>query len=147
MTSLSIAGNLAGDPEFRITPNGKPLATFTIIASKSQKKPDGTWENTDVSPWSIKCWNKLAENVNESLRKGMGVIIQGTAVWDSWNDKKTGEKTGRISVTAFNVGVDLKRHAVQVVEIRRNGEGDAEIDQWSAPTWKKDAEVPESFPF
>ena len=147
MTAIAIAGNSANDPELRFTPNGKAMATFTIISSKSQKKPDGTWENTDVTPWSIKCWNKLAENVADSLKKGMGVIIQGTAVWESWDDKKTGEKKGKMTVTAFNVGVDLKRHIVQVVDIRRNAEGDSEIDPWSAPTWKKEAEVPESFPF
>jgi len=52
-----------------------------------------------------------------------------------------------MSVTAFNVGVDLKRHIVQVVDVRRNAEGDSEIDPWTAPTWKTEATVPESFPF
>jgi hypothetical protein len=52
-----------------------------------------------------------------------------------------------MSVTAFNVGVDLKRHIVQVVDLRRTNEGDVEVDAWSAPTWKKEPEVPESFPF
>ena len=147
MTAIAIAGNLATDPELRFTPNGKAMATFTIISSKSQKKPDGTWENIDVTPWSIKCWNKLAENVCDSLKKGMGVIIQGTAVWESWDDKTTGEKKGKMGVTAFNVGVDLKRHVVNVVDVRRNSDGDTQIDPWSAPTWKKEPEVPESFPF
>jgi single-stranded DNA-binding protein len=77
----------------------------------------------------------------------MGVIIQGTAVWESWDDKTTGEKKGKMTVTAFNVGVDLKRHIVQVVDVRRNAEGDTEVDPWSAPTWKKEPEAPESFPF
>ncbi len=77
----------------------------------------------------------------------MGVIIQGTAVWESWDDKTTGEKKGKMTVTAFNVGVDLKRHTVQVVDVRRNAEGDTEVDPWSAPTWKKEPEAPESFPF
>ena len=77
MTTLTIAGNLAADPELKFTPNGKAVASFTIISSKSVKKDDGTWENTDVTAWSVKCWNKLAENVCESLRKGMSVIAQG----------------------------------------------------------------------
>ena len=72
MTAISIAGNLAGDPELRFTPNGKACATFTVISSKSTKKPDGTWENTDVTPWSIKCWNKLAEKCLRFLEEGNG---------------------------------------------------------------------------
>jgi single-strand DNA-binding protein len=123
------------------------MATFTIISSKSTKNADGTWENTDVTPWSVKCWNKLAENVCDSLKKGMGVIIQGTAVWESWDDKKTGEKRGKLGITAFNVGVDLKRHTVSVLDISRNAEGDREVDPWSAPTWSKTPDAPESFPF
>jgi single-strand DNA-binding protein len=147
MTAIAIAGNLASDPELRFTPNGKAMATFTVISSKSTKKPDGTWENTDVTPWSVKCWNKLAENVCDSLKKGMGVIIQGTAVWESWDDKKTGEKRGKLGITAFNVGVDLKRHTVSVLEVARNAEGDVTVDPWTTqPAWSKTPEV-DSFPF
>ena len=147
MTAISIAGNLANDPELKFTPQGKAVATFTVISSKSQKKPDGTWENTDVTPWQIKCWNKLAENVADSLKKGVGVVVQGTATWESWDDKKTGEKRGRMVVTAFNIGVDLKRHVVNVVSVSRGAEGEYQVDPWSAPTWKSEPEVPESFPF
>lgn len=146
MTTLTIAGNLAADPELKFTPNGKAVASFTIISSKSVKKDDGTWENTDVTPWSVKCWNRMAENVCESLRKGMGVIIQGTATQVSWDDKTTGQKRSKIEVTAFNVGVDLKRHIVNVVSLDRNSEGDVEVNSWSQPSWQKTPEV-ESFPF
>ena len=55
MSQVTIVGNLAADPELRFTPNGKAMASFTVISSKSVKKEDGTWENTDVTPWSIKC--------------------------------------------------------------------------------------------
>lgn len=147
MSQVTIVGNLAADPELRFTPNGKAMSSFTVISSKSVKKEDGTWENTDVTPWSIKCWNRLAENVCESLRKGMGVIVQGTATWESWEDKKTGEKRGKMVVTAFNVGVDLKRHTVSATILQRGASGDVEENPWSAPTWKEEAKVPESFPF
>lgn len=147
MTAITIAGNLAADPELRFTPNGKAVATFTVMSSKSVKKPDGTWENTDVTPWTVKCWNRLAENIADSLRKGMGVIVQGSAVWVSWEDKTTGQKRGKVEVTAFNVGVDLKRHTVQVVNIVRNVEGDKEVDPWSQSNWQEanSAPVPSGF--
>lgn len=146
MTTLTIAGNLAADPELKFTPNGKAVASFTIMSSKSVKKEDGTWENTDVTAWSVKCWNKLAENVCESLRKGMGVIVQGTAAQVSWEDKNSGQKRSKIEVTAFNVGVDLKRHIVNVISLERNAEGDVEVNPWTQPAWQKTPEV-ESFPF
>jgi len=146
MTTLTIAGNLAADPELKFTPNGKAVASFTVISSKSVKKDDGTWESTDVTAWSVKCWNKLAENVCESLSKGMSVIVQGSAVQASWEDKQTGQKRSKIEVTAFNVGVDLKRHLVNVVSLDRNAEGDVEVNPWTQPSWQKTPEV-EAFPF
>lgn len=146
MTTLTIAGNLAADPELKFTPNGKAVASFTIMSSKAVKKQDGTWENTDVTAWSVKCWNRMAENVCESLRKGMGVIVQGTAAQVSWEDKTTGQKRSKIEVTAFNVGVDLKRHIVNVVSLDRNAEGDVEVNPWTQPGWQKTPEV-EAFPF
>jgi single-strand DNA-binding protein len=145
MTTLTITGHLASDPELRFTPNGKAVATFTVISSKSVKKPDGTWENTDVTPWTVKCWNKTAENIADSLRKGMGVIFQGSATWASWDDKTTGQKRGKMEVTAFNVGIDLKRHTVAVTNQSRNAEGDVVEDVWSAPTWKTEPTVPAGF--
>jgi hypothetical protein len=52
-----------------------------------------------------------------------------------------------MTVTASHLGVDLKRHIVEVVDVRRNAEGDSNIEPWSAPTWKSDATVFESFSF
>jgi single-strand DNA-binding protein len=114
MTTLTITGNLTNDPELRFIPSGKALATFTVVSSKSTKLPDGTWENTDTTFWEVKCWGKTAENVAESLTKGMSVIVSGSAVQENWEDKNTGQKRSKISVTAWSVGPDLKRHTAKI---------------------------------
>jgi len=149
MTTICITGNLAADPELKFTPQGKAVASFTVISSKSTKKPDGTWESSDVTPWTIKCWNRLAENVAESLTKGMSVVIQGTATWQSWEDKNSGEKRGRMEVTAYSVGVDLKRHIAKVVNLSRGEGGDHIIDDFKPSAWDtaKAVDVPDAFPF
>lgn len=146
MTTLTIAGNLAADPELKFTNSGKAVASFTVMSSKSVKKEDGTWDSTDVTAWSVKCWNRLAENVCETLFKGMSVIVQGTAAQVSWDDKNTGQRRSKIEVTAFNVGVDLKRHVVKVLSITRNSDSNSDDNSWSAPVWQTASEV-ESIPF
>lgn len=135
---ITIAGNLIADPELKFTQSGKAVATFTVVSSKSSKKEDGTWENTDTTFWNIKAWGKTAENIADSLRKGVSVIVSGTAVQESWEDKNTGEKRSKISVTAWNVGADLKRHNYSVPVIERsdasfNPPAVSEFDPWSAP--------------
>jgi single-strand DNA-binding protein len=136
MTQLTITGNLVADPELRFIPNGKALATFTVVSSKSVKQADGSWENTDTTFWDIKCWGKTAENVAESIEKGMSVIVVGTAVQEDWNDKSTGQKRSKMAVTAWNVGVDLKRHTTKTNILKRTDSApnlSSAPDPWSAP--------------
>lgn len=109
-TNLTIIGNLASDPELRFTTAGKAVASFTVISSKSKKNDDGTWESIDTTAWHVVAWDVLAENVTQSLTKGSPVVVVGSAVWKSWENKEDNEKRGRIEITAFNVGLDLKRN-------------------------------------
>jgi single-strand DNA-binding protein len=146
MTTLTITGNLTNDPELRFIPSGKALATFTVVSSKSTKLPDGTWENTDTTFWEVKCWGKTAENVAESLTKGMSVIVSGSAVQENWEDKNTGQKRSKISVTAWSVGPDLKRHSAKVSvltspQFRATSPSDAP-DPWSVPFGAQDDVAP-----
>lgn len=134
--SLTITGNLTADPELRFTPNGKALATFTVVTSKSSKKPDGTWENLDTTFWDVKAWGKIAENCADTLSKGMSVIVVGTALQENWDDKVSGAKRSKIAVTAWNIGVDLKRHTVSQVSTPNRADSFATAparDSWSAP--------------
>lgn len=136
MTTLTITGNLVADPELRFTPGGAAVATFSVVSSKSVKLEDGTWENKDVTFWNVKAWNKLAENIADSLRKGVSVIVQGTAVQESWEDKTTGEKRSKIVVTAWNVGADLKRYSYTVPVVERSDSAGYQApanDPWAAP--------------
>lgn len=137
MTALTITGNLASDPELKFTNSGKAVVSFTVVSSKSKKLDDGSWENTDVTFWNIKAWDKLAENIADSLRKGVGVIVQGGAVQESWEDKNSGQQRSRIVVTAWSVGVDLKRHNYSVSVVERSDSFTASSasndDPWSAP--------------
>ncbi len=132
---ITITGNLANDPELKFTANNKALCTFTVVSSKSNKKPDGTWENTDATFWDIKAWGKIAENCADSLGKGTSVIVVGTAVQENWDDKVTGNKRSKIVVTAWNVGVDMKRHSVSQISTTSKADTftSPARDSWSAP--------------
>jgi single-strand DNA-binding protein len=136
MTQLTITGNVVADPELRVIASGKSVASFTVVSSKSVKQADGSWENTDTTFWDVKCWGKTAENVANSVSKGVSVIVVGTAVQENWEDKNTGAKRSKIAITAWNVGVDLKRHMTRTESstfTERAADVTAGNDPWSAP--------------
>jgi single-strand DNA-binding protein len=137
MTQLTITGNVVADPDLRVLPSGKTISTFTVVSSKSVKQANGTWENTDTTFWDIKCWNKLGDNVADCVTKGMSVIVVGTAIQENWDDKTTGAKRSKMAVTAWSVGIDLKRHytkaELQSPVERVSGKAAIQDDPWTVP--------------
>lgn len=131
--SLTIIGNLADDPELRFTGTGKAVASFRVITSRSRKDEAGQWQSEGTTGWFCQAWDRLAENVAESLRKGDAVIVHGRAEWRSW-ENKDGSKGGRLEVTAWNVGLDLKRNPAQANRTSRErpaAQPAAQPDPWS----------------
>ena len=132
--NMTIVGNLAADPELRFTPNGKAVVEIGVMTSRSRKNEQtGQWENEDVTRWTVKAWDRLAENMAETLQKGDGVVVVGTAAHRSW-ENKDGSKGGRIEVTAWNVGFDLKRCSASPNRVKRDAAPQAaavvEVDPW-----------------
>lgn len=110
---IIVSGNLAADPELKFTKDGKAVATFTVMTSRSRKTENGDWESLDVTGWRCTAWERLAEHVAESLVKGSPVVVMGRAAWREWA-KEDGSKGGAMQVTADTVAVDLKRAPVTI---------------------------------
>lgn len=107
-TTVTIEGNLGGDVELRFTAQGKAVASFSVVSSKSRKLDDGTWEDTEVTWRRITAWDALGENCADTLNKGDAVVIIGREYLEEW---QTSEKSGvTLKVNAYNVAPSLKRH-------------------------------------
>jgi single-strand DNA-binding protein len=107
MTAVTIIGNLVDTPELRFTNAGKAVASFTIAESTRVKGSDGTWSDGPSTFWRCSMWDTAAENMTESLTKGMRVIAVGEAKQRQF-ETKTGETRTVIEVTATEVGPSLK---------------------------------------
>jgi single-strand DNA-binding protein len=143
--TMTVIGNVAGDPEIRFTQSGKAVVSFTVLTSKSKKdESTGQWESTDTTGWTVKAWDQLAQNCADTLVKGDAVIVYGTAVWRSW-EKEDGTKGGRMEVTAWNVGPDLKRYPASIARIKRTVQESTAPpmeDPWSLPASVNAVEEP-----
>ena len=97
-----IMGRLTFDPELRRTGSGKAVTELRLATSKKWKDRDGQ-QKEDTLFIGVTCWDKLAENCCQYLRKGSSVHVEGSLKMDSWDDKTTGEKKTKIGVLAESV--------------------------------------------
>ena len=115
-TVLTVTGNLTGDPELRFTQNGAAVANFTI-ASTPRKFDRQSNEFKDGETLFMRCsvWREAAENVAESLQKGMAVIAQGRLESRSYETKE-GERRTVMELAVDEVGPNLRRATAQVTK-------------------------------
>ena len=129
-TPVTLIGNLAADPELRFTASGKAVAKFTVMTSRRVKTDTG-WEDADVTGWPCAAFDRLAENIAESLLKGDPVIVSGEAALRSWD--KDGEKRSRTEITAKEVSVSLRRFPVTPNRAERARPSNPVDDHWMSP--------------
>lgn len=99
VNKVILIGNLGKDPEVKFTPNGTPVAKFSLATNERFKDKSGEFQ--DRTEWhNIVAWQRLAEIVGEYVKKGSKVYIEGRIHTDSWDDKETGQKKYRTEIIA-----------------------------------------------
>src|SRR5882757_3425125 len=74
-TLVTVVGNLTADPELRFTPSGAAVASFTIASTpRTFDKNSNEWKDGDALFMRCSIWRQAAENVAESLQRGMRVV-------------------------------------------------------------------------
>ena len=87
INKVILVGRLGRDPEVRYTPNGVPVANFSIATSEEWKDKD-TGEKRERTEWHrIEAWRRLGEICGEYLHKGKQVYIEGKLQTDAWEDR------------------------------------------------------------
>ncbi len=77
-TPITVVGNLVADPELRFTPSGQPVATFRVASTpRIRDNATNEWKDGDSLFLTCNVWRQPAENVAESLQRGMRVIVTG----------------------------------------------------------------------
>jgi single-strand DNA-binding protein len=120
-TTLNITGNLTGDPELRFTPSGSAVANFTVAATpRTFDRNSNEWKDGETLFMRCAVWKEAAENVAESLTKGMRVIVSGRLKQRSY-DTKEGEKRTVIELEVDEIGPSLKYANAKVNRTQRSG--------------------------
>lgn len=123
-------GNLTKDPEIKMSSSGTVFCRFRI-ASKQPK--DGNWRNgRETVFYSVTCFDKLAENVAESVTKGTRVIVEGRAAVDEWVDKE-GQIHVERQITANAVGTELRFATAVVTKVEYAPQTDVVLSPGEIP--------------
>jgi single-strand DNA-binding protein len=84
VNKVIIVGNLGADPEVRYLPSGDAVANIRV-ATTDRYKDKTSGEMKEVTEWhSISFFGRLAEIVNEYLKKGSAVYIEGKLKTRKW---------------------------------------------------------------
>lgn len=131
-TTVTVVGNLTADPELRFTASGAAVANFTV-ASTPRTFDRQTSEWKDGQPLFLRCtiWRTPAENVAESLTRGMRVIAQGRLVQRSFETKE-GEKRTVVELEVDEIGPALRYATAKVNRATRTGGQDGQASQPAA---------------
>ena len=120
-TQITIAGNLVDDPELRFTPAGQPVARFRVASTpRFRDNNTGEWKDGDSLFLTCNVWRQAAENVAESLTRGMRVIVSGRLRQRSYETKE-GEKRTVYEVEVDDVGPSLRNASAKVNRVARSG--------------------------
>ena len=122
-TVITIVGNLTDDPELRFTPSGAAVANFTIASTpRTFDKTANEWKDGDALFLRCSIWRQAAENVAESLTKGMRVVVQGRLRQRSYETRE-GEKRTVVELDVEEVGPSLRYATAKVTKASRGGGG------------------------
>ena len=122
-TTITVIGNLTGDPELRFTPSGAAVANFTVASTPRQlDRQTNEWKDSETLFLRCSIWREAAENVAESLTKGMRVIASGRLVQRSYETRE-GEKRTVYELQVDEVGPSLRYASAKVTRAQRSGGG------------------------
>ncbi|WIK64160.1 single-stranded DNA-binding protein [Gleimia hominis] len=128
-TIITIVGNLTADPEIRYTNSGAPVANFTVASTpRTFDRQSGGWKDGDTLFMRCSVWRETAENVADSLSKGMRVIVQGRLTQRSFEARDGGQRTV-VEMQVDEVGPALRFARAQVTRNQSNYGGSGGYNQ------------------
>lgn len=99
--SVALAGRLCRDPELKFLPKGTAICQTSIAINRKWKDESGEVKE-EVTFVELTLWGKTAESFAQYQRKGSAVFVTGRLKTDTWDDKATGQKRSKLTVTVDN---------------------------------------------
>lgn len=99
MNSVCLMGRLTAPPEIRQTPNGTPVASFSVAVNRPFKNPDGSQQADFIN---CVAWRQTAEFICRYFDKGQMIGLNGSIQTRTYTDKETGKNRAAVEVVVNN---------------------------------------------
>ena len=140
INQLMITGRAGRDAEHRSTPSGAAVANFRVASTpRAFNRDSGQWEDQEGLFLTCNIWREAAENVMETLSKGMRVIVQGRLRQRAYETRE-GEKRTVYEIEVDEVGPSLKFASAQVTRNPRTGSQGGGGQRQAGDSWNSAAQ-------
>ena len=143
--NVVLVGNVTRDPELRFTQGGAAVCSIGLAWNQRSQQGEDKAHFFDIS-----CWRDLAENVAESVSRGMRVVVYGRLDYRTW-EGQNGENRSAVQIVADEVSPSIKWATAQVSKNERGGGGSPQPNQSNQPNAGSDFgagyEIPDEEPF
>jgi len=102
LNKVLLIGRLTADPEIRYTPSGLNIANMRMAVNRYRKGQDGN-RVEETAYVDLTAFGRTAELAQQYLKKGRQVFVEGALHFEQWDDKNTGQKRSKLSVTVENL--------------------------------------------
>ena len=121
--TITLIGNLTGDPELRFTPSGAAVANFTIASTpRTLDRQSNEWKDGETLFISCSVWRQVAENVAESLTRGSRVVVHGRLKARSYDDRD-GNKRTVFECDVEEIGASMRYATLKISKTSRSDGG------------------------
>lgn len=104
VNKVILLGNVGKEPEFKVTPSGVPVATFSLATSDRTKDKSGEWQ--DRTEWhNVVAFQRTAEVVRDYVKKGSKLYVEGKIQTRSWDDQASGQKRYRTEILVNDISL------------------------------------------
>ncbi|KAM9867076.1 Single-stranded DNA-binding protein [Leucobacter aridicollis] len=146
---ITVCGNLVADPEPRVSQGGKSWVTFRIASTpRVRDKQSGDWSDCEALWLGCRAYGEYADNIAQSLTKGMRVIVQGRLTQRSYTDNQGAQRTS-LDLDVEEVGPSLRFATATVARGATRGQGGftgAQAGPQSQSGWNQPQNGAQGFP-
>ena len=107
-TMITVVGNVAREPNLRVTTNGTRVVSFRLASTERRyDRALGSWRDGDTIFYTVTCWRNVAENLMDSVEKGQPMVVHGRLRDGSY--EKEGQRHAVFEIDAYALGHDISR--------------------------------------